>query len=469
MKSLYIFLLFAGCILCDRSYAQNVAINQTGSNPDTSAMLDISSTTKGLLIPRMTTVQEAAIPTPATGLMLFNTTTNTFQANMGTSVTPSWGTFSTAARNNFVLVKSAADLPAPVGGVITLVATTLYSVNGTIVLTSKLDLNGAWITGSDAVNDKLVYTPTSGELFTGSSAGNIRNLTLMANGTGGKLFNLDALGANKNFIVQNCYFILNKDLGKIKGYGGSVYLQTIACFYNTAGITFENDNNVIINNTLWDNTNSGTYETYTGTFNVIQKIAGAMQVNSPNAGVSVAGVTSINYGELKIVLFTGTGSFISGTFSKQWEVEAAGLNTEKDDVAAGNLYLSIPSSTITFAGVSTPVKLSGTTTSAGLFRVTSPSSNRLQYSGTKSKRFTILASFTITATSNNKNFSFYIYKNGVKLPESEQALKLPNSAVGSITISCTALLAAGDYIELWGENTTDGTSITLETMNMSMK
>lgn len=41
-----------------------------------SAMLQVDSTTKGFLPPRMTTTQRDAISTPATGLQIFNTTTN---------------------------------------------------------------------------------------------------------------------------------------------------------------------------------------------------------------------------------------------------------------------------------------------------------------------------------------------------------------------------------------------------------
>lgn len=54
-----------------QSYAQNVGINADGSNPDNSAMLDVKSTSKGLLIPRMTEVQRTAIAFPATGLLVY--------------------------------------------------------------------------------------------------------------------------------------------------------------------------------------------------------------------------------------------------------------------------------------------------------------------------------------------------------------------------------------------------------------
>ena len=64
--------------------AQNVGINATGAAPDASAMLDVVSTTRGLLVPRMTSVQRAAIATPATGLYVYDTTTNSFWFFNGT-------------------------------------------------------------------------------------------------------------------------------------------------------------------------------------------------------------------------------------------------------------------------------------------------------------------------------------------------------------------------------------------------
>ena len=55
-----------------RIYAQ-VAINADNSIPDNSAMLDVSSTTKGALLPRMTFGQRNAIGNPVDGLMVFCT------------------------------------------------------------------------------------------------------------------------------------------------------------------------------------------------------------------------------------------------------------------------------------------------------------------------------------------------------------------------------------------------------------
>ena len=44
--------------------------------PNVTAIIDITSTTKGMLYPRMTTTQRNAIGSPATGLSVYNTTNN---------------------------------------------------------------------------------------------------------------------------------------------------------------------------------------------------------------------------------------------------------------------------------------------------------------------------------------------------------------------------------------------------------
>ena len=53
--------------------------------PDPSAILDISSTTQGVLVPRMNSTERDGISSPATGLLIYNSTTNTFWFYDGTS------------------------------------------------------------------------------------------------------------------------------------------------------------------------------------------------------------------------------------------------------------------------------------------------------------------------------------------------------------------------------------------------
>jgi hypothetical protein len=48
------------------------------TSPAASSMLDISSTTSGLLTPRMTTTQRTAISSPADGLIVYDTVLKSF-------------------------------------------------------------------------------------------------------------------------------------------------------------------------------------------------------------------------------------------------------------------------------------------------------------------------------------------------------------------------------------------------------
>lgn len=56
-----------------------VSVNSTGAAPNANAILDVSSTTKGALLPRMTTAQRVAFsPTGTSGLTVFDTTTQSY-------------------------------------------------------------------------------------------------------------------------------------------------------------------------------------------------------------------------------------------------------------------------------------------------------------------------------------------------------------------------------------------------------
>jgi uncharacterized protein (TIGR02145 family) len=78
MKISYKILLIAVLLITEPVllFAQNLGINDDGSSPDSSAIVDVKSTSKGLLIPRMTSAQIGAIINPANGLQVYCTTDN---------------------------------------------------------------------------------------------------------------------------------------------------------------------------------------------------------------------------------------------------------------------------------------------------------------------------------------------------------------------------------------------------------
>lgn len=93
-----LFSLMAIVIICQFARAQSVGINATGASPSSSAMLDVASTTKGILVPRMTTAQRNAIAAPATGLYVYDVNSASFWYYNGTqwlemySSNSGWGT-----------------------------------------------------------------------------------------------------------------------------------------------------------------------------------------------------------------------------------------------------------------------------------------------------------------------------------------------------------------------------------------
>jgi hypothetical protein len=65
--------LFVMLLTGSQLFSQNVSITNDGSAADASAMLDVKSTSKGILVPRMTTSQRDQISSPATGLLIYQT------------------------------------------------------------------------------------------------------------------------------------------------------------------------------------------------------------------------------------------------------------------------------------------------------------------------------------------------------------------------------------------------------------
>ena len=105
MKKMFCFMIAA----CGFHYmqAQSVSINNDGSQPHPSAMLDIKSNVKGLLIPRTSTSTRNTI-SGIKGLMMYDTTTSSFWYHNGAawlelgggSATNYWSTNGTNIYNN---------------------------------------------------------------------------------------------------------------------------------------------------------------------------------------------------------------------------------------------------------------------------------------------------------------------------------------------------------------------------------
>lgn len=82
MKKIYYILTLMLCVYLQTAKAQ-MGVNSTGAVPNAAAMLDVRSSDKGFLMPRMTTTQRDAMPAIADGLMIYNTSIAEIQVYRG--------------------------------------------------------------------------------------------------------------------------------------------------------------------------------------------------------------------------------------------------------------------------------------------------------------------------------------------------------------------------------------------------
>ena len=96
------------------------------ASPNSTAILDITASAKGLIVPRMTTTQRGAINSPNAGLLIYNTTTNALEIANSSSLWVNLSTGTTASVN-----ANAATSTAGIG-----VGTTSPNANAILDITS---------------------------------------------------------------------------------------------------------------------------------------------------------------------------------------------------------------------------------------------------------------------------------------------------------------------------------------------
>lgn len=79
MKNLRLFsVLIAFILTTGTMQSQNISISDVSHSADASAVLDVYSTSLGMLLPRLTTTARTGISSPATGLTVYDTNTNSY-------------------------------------------------------------------------------------------------------------------------------------------------------------------------------------------------------------------------------------------------------------------------------------------------------------------------------------------------------------------------------------------------------
>ena len=209
------------------SYTTIAQVGIGTTNPDTSTVLDIYSDNKGILLPRVTTIDRDAIPNPPNGLILYNTTTKslnyfdvvwkdfspgyqsvnstqtisttavTDEEVPGMSLSPSEGTYSVSFESQ---ISNTAAVPAVVVNSGTLLADffTLYNQLQSYTTTNN--------THPAAYGNEETITPGK---YTNASATSVAgHLTLDGQGDSNAIFIFHATGAI-NFAANTTVILTN--------------------------------------------------------------------------------------------------------------------------------------------------------------------------------------------------------------------------------------------------------------------
>ncbi len=156
------------------------------TTPDASSMLDITSTASGILIPRMTAAQKTAIPTPATGLLIYQTdATAGFYYFNGTAWVPfgssGWaltGNAGTTPGTNFVGTTDTQDMVVKSNNVEGLRIITSGNVGvGTTTPTTKLHVEGTTTLPTSSTNTLYSNDFSSGSITSIAGTGNTCSTT----------------------------------------------------------------------------------------------------------------------------------------------------------------------------------------------------------------------------------------------------------------------------------------------------
>lgn len=480
------------CFLLGTTVFSQVGIGTV--TPEASSILDVTSTTQGMLTPRMTTAQRIAIVSPTDGLIVYDTDLKSFYHY--NSTTTSWIVINsgTSGRLKFKRIKST-DVLATIlaaeklagGSKYLLDTNTYYEINGTINFDFPIDLNNAYVSGQDANEDKLVRT--SGNLFEGATGGSIRNVTLQVTG-GGKVFNLSGTSA-QNIIIRDLVIAGSSNVGSITSFG-LVFVSIVQYVGNSNGIVYDSISKLLLSNAAWFSNNGGTYEKLQGTFDLVQKQGGFMEVSTAQYGFDVSSNPTINGDAvMESVVFTGTNTAgyvrpypIANTytgygFSNAWNVRCPGIPTEVDASASGNLYdaSNTGGPRTTVSNINTGYKLvTNATTASNLFRFTSPASGRLTYKGKKTRTFQVSSSLSFIESTSGTNaiYLFYIAKrasNGTTvtaLPETETYIDTNSGFAQAFPITGTVTLAQDESVEVWVKRINTGTKINIDTYSFNL-
>ena len=445
MKLSYLLLLF-----CITNAIGQVGIGTT--NPNSTSALDITSTTQGMLLPRMTTDQRNAIISPANGLLVFNTTTNTLDISLSSS----WRTFEVnAATSNLVYVYSLADLPTPAGSTITLDATKMYVFSGFVDISpNHLNLNGAGLRGNDPSKDGVKSNVAGAVLRSTNVSVFMENFAVLPLTAATQAYDFSGTVAQFcNLFSGNS--VIDTGVGSL-GVGQITGFRAITVLKNY----WKCNTGVKIGGTIGKLTVSFTFiaDMPTGTGIEILGSANISDIDLANnyfenilTGVKV-NTSVIDRGRMTTNMFRNVTNFLFGfnSFTREWEMIQ---NTNVPNSRA-TAYTSMDANgaTTNMINVGQYYKIEGITapiSNTSLKRFTT-SNNRLTYTGKDNITAKVRANIGVGGvTTSGSDYSISIFKNGTQIGPVTSNATGGNNQAFQITLNMELEMISNDFIEVF--------------------
>lgn len=273
MKSiLYLLIMFLSAF----SFGQ-VGINSDGSNPDPSSMLDIKSTSKGILIPRMTSSERGAISSPSSGLMVYQTngTTGFYFYDGSSWVRLATGTEASYTSGTGISISGNTITNTSPDQTVTLTGAGSTSITGTYP--------NFTVTSTDNNSGGTVTSVTAGTGLSGGTITSTGTISLPNTGTSGTYGSATQVPVLTTDAQGRVTGVTNTTItGVAPSAGSSNYIQN--------GTTAQTaDYNITGNATIGTALNVGTNGTFTGDINV-----NGQDINGPGINGGSNGILRIN-------------------------------------------------------------------------------------------------------------------------------------------------------------------------------
>ncbi len=244
-----------------------------------------------------------------------------------------------------------------------------------------------------------------------------------------------------------------------------------------------------MSNQGWFDSNKGTYETFTGTFGLIEKVSGFSTSNGSAVAMDFSSNPTVSNGVILNVAFSGTSTqYVKGydpapyagyNFTNKWTVNCPGIPHESDGTATGDITLDLgvggsASTTFSGTGASSRKKLGGTTVSSNLLRFEKSGENKIIYRGARKRYFQVNAALSFqSTTSAATNYIFYIAKGSgtgaasVVLDSKVYGRTASTATISSVPIVATIELGKDEYIEVWAERNSGSAQMNVLSLSLS--